>query len=107
MDYSRRLCPGGIKPPAYPREPDSREAKNRPLMDLAEYTQRLAQQARAAARLLATAPTGQKNDWLRRAADALERNTANLIEANAQDVQLAQSHELTGAQVDRLRLTPA
>lgn len=76
-------------------------------MNVAEYTHRLGQQARAAARLLAAAPTLRKDDWLRRAADALVQRRDELLHANAQDLALAQTHELTPAQVDRLRLTPA
>jgi glutamate-5-semialdehyde dehydrogenase len=76
-------------------------------MDLAEYTDRLGRQARAASRMLATAPTRHKDDWLRRAADTLEQRRDEIIEANARDVDQAAAHELTPAQIDRLRLTPA
>jgi glutamate-5-semialdehyde dehydrogenase len=75
-------------------------------MELTAYTQLLGRQARAAACLLAAVPTRQKDDWLRRSAAALEQHQDELLQANAGDVALAQSHELTPAQVDRLRQTP-
>src|SRR5262249_39220357 len=75
-------------------------------MDLATYTEELGRRARAASRLLATARGAAKNDWLLRAAAALERHGDAILQANARDVELAPSFELTAAQVDRLRLTP-
>jgi glutamate-5-semialdehyde dehydrogenase len=75
-------------------------------MDLLAYCQELGRRARAAARLLATATGARKNDWLRRAAQALETQTAPLLEANARDVAAARAAALMAAQIDRLRLTP-
>ncbi len=74
-------------------------------MDLQTYCEDLARNARRSARTLATATGARKNDWLRRAADALVRRTAEVFDANALDVGQAAAHGLTPAQVDRLRLT--
>jgi glutamate-5-semialdehyde dehydrogenase len=76
-------------------------------MDLPAYCHDLGRKARAAARLLATATGDQKDRWLRRAAAALEKRTAELLEANALDVGQAAAFGLSSAQVDRLRLTDA
>ncbi len=74
-------------------------------MDLLAYCHDLGHKARAAARLLATADGGRKDRWLRLAADALEKRSAELLEANALDVGQAAALGLSAAQVDRLRLT--
>jgi glutamate-5-semialdehyde dehydrogenase len=75
-------------------------------MDQSSYCEAIAQRARAASRLLATARGAAKNRWLRRAADALEARSADLLQANSNDVVAAGAAGLTSAQVDRLRLTP-
>lgn len=72
--------------------------------DLIAYTRKVAAQARAASRKLVTATGGQKNDWLRRSADAIRRRSAELIAENARDLERAPEFGLTDAQVDRLRL---
>jgi glutamate-5-semialdehyde dehydrogenase len=74
--------------------------------ELSAYCADLARRARAAARLLATAPGRQKDHWLTRAAAALEERTPEILDANARDVAAAQDNGLSAAQVDRLRLTP-
>jgi glutamate-5-semialdehyde dehydrogenase len=74
-------------------------------MDLHAYCEDLGRRARAAARTLATAKGQRKNDWLRRSADALEARSAELIDANALDLGQAAALGLTGALIDRLRLT--
>src|SRR5690606_23718160 len=66
-----------------------------------------AQRARAAARRLAVLDTGVKNRALHVMADALEANTARILEANAIDVDQAKARGVTGALIDRLTLTPA
>jgi glutamate-5-semialdehyde dehydrogenase len=76
-------------------------------MDLATYTEDLGRRARAAARPLATARGAVRNRWLLLAAAELEKRTDDLLQANARDVEQASSFELSAAQVDRLRLTPA
>src|SRR6266545_4323811 len=74
-------------------------------MDLLAYCHDLGHKGRNAARLLATADGGRKDRWLRLAADALEKRSAELLEANALDVGQATALGLSAAQVDRLRLT--
>jgi glutamate-5-semialdehyde dehydrogenase len=78
--------------------------------DLAAYCDDLARQAREASRILATAGRAQKDRWLERVADDLERRADEVLAANEQDVAAAQKRleegTLTSAQVDRLRLTP-
>jgi len=75
--------------------------------DLPAYCLDLCRRARTAARRLAAAPSAAKDRWLRHAADAVERRTPLLLEANARDVAGADEHGLNAAAVDRLRLTPA
>jgi glutamate-5-semialdehyde dehydrogenase len=48
----------------------------------------------------------QKNQWLHEVATALEDRLARLLDANARDLQAARESGLTGATLDRLRLTP-
>lgn len=62
--------------------------------------------ARAAAAALRVLPTEAKNRALSALADALEAETAGLLEANAGDVSEAQAAGQWPALVDRLRLTP-
>lgn len=73
-------------------------------MDLLLYCTQLAQQARAASRILATASTQLKNRWLNLAADALLDRQAAILNANEQDLSAAA--DLTPAMRDRLKLTP-
>jgi glutamate-5-semialdehyde dehydrogenase len=56
---------------------------------------------------LATASTAAKNRWLSDTAASLESKTAELLAANARDIDRAAEFNLTPAQIDRLRLTPA
>ena len=74
--------------------------------DLQSYCDELASRARKAARQLATARGGLKNQWLSTAAAALEAHTQEILQANARDLAAAGEHGLTAAQVDRLQLTP-
>src|SRR5205807_4925860 len=55
----------------------------------------------------ATVSTADKNRWLLAAADALEARSAELLDANARDVDAAPGYGLNAAAIDRLRLTPA
>src|SRR5262249_24902737 len=75
-------------------------------MTLSTHCEDLARRARQASRLLATAAGAPKNRWLLHSADALEKRTAAILEANARDVAAAAQAGLPAAQVDRLRLTP-
>ena len=73
--------------------------------DLANYARQVASRARQAARQLAVATGGQKNDWLARSARLIRERTATLLEANEQDCAAAKKAGLSSALIDRLRLT--
>ncbi|HLJ92073.1 MAG TPA: glutamate-5-semialdehyde dehydrogenase [Gemmataceae bacterium] len=74
--------------------------------DLPAYCEGLARRARAASRLLGTARGTQKNHWLHAVATALGERSDEILEANQADVAWAAELGLSGAAVDRLRLTP-
>jgi glutamate-5-semialdehyde dehydrogenase len=67
----------------------------------------LGQRAKSAARVLALAPTAAKDDGLRAAADLLVEKAPEVVAANSQDVERAESAGETSTVVDRLRLTTA
>ncbi len=67
----------------------------------------LGQQARAASRLLARANTQAKNAALLSIHDALHAGQADILAANAVDMQLGRDRGLDPALLDRLELTPA
>ncbi len=69
------------------------------------YAEDLARRARAAARLLAPIIGERKNRWLFHAADALEKRSGEILDANTRDIAAAQA-DLSAANFDRLRLTP-
>jgi glutamate-5-semialdehyde dehydrogenase len=60
--------------------------------------------ARDASRALAALPTGTKDAALHAIADALEARTAEILEANARDMQAGRANGLDGALLDRLAL---
>jgi glutamate-5-semialdehyde dehydrogenase len=61
--------------------------------------------ARAAARLLALAPTAQKNAALKAMAAAIRARSNEILAANAADVRAAEAKQLKPSFVDRLLLT--
>ena len=67
--------------------------------------QDLGTRARAASRLVAKADSATKNKALTLTAEAIERDCARLLEANAQDVAAARAATLDSAAIDRLTLT--
>ncbi len=73
--------------------------------DLAEYCLDTARRAKQAAADLMRVSGGQKNDWLCQAARALRERMDDLEAANQKDLDAAPGYGLTGAQIDRLRLT--
>lgn len=75
--------------------------------DVLAYMQELGQSARAASRVLASAPTAQKNQALLATAQALEAASGQLLAANAKDMQAGRDSGLDDAMLDRLELTPA
>ncbi len=74
--------------------------------NIAEYTQTLGLQAKAASALMAKASTATKNATLRRLAALLRANVAELATDNALDLARAQANGLAEPMVDRLKLTP-
>ena len=73
-------------------------------MNLNEQMTQLAKQAKAASRELAKLATREKNDCLLAMADALERNSAAIKEANALDMEIGAKLNLSAAMLDRLKL---
>ncbi|HEY6001294.1 MAG TPA: glutamate-5-semialdehyde dehydrogenase [Anaeromyxobacter sp.] len=67
---------------------------------------KLAEAAREASRALACAPTRQKDDALRAAADALLRRQKRILAENARDLAAARLAKEPGAFLDRLALDP-
>jgi glutamate-5-semialdehyde dehydrogenase len=68
--------------------------------------QQLGERAREAYRALSESTSEQRVEALRKAADALRIEQANLLDANQYDMQAAEQKGLTGAMLDRLKLTP-
>lgn len=68
---------------------------------------RMGSAARAAAVVLASAPTELKTSALRNAADAIHANVADILAANADDLARARASGLADALIDRLTLTAA
>lgn len=65
----------------------------------------LGRRAKAAAQVLRSVDTGQKNRALLRLAELILQSTTSILAANAQDVQHGQARGLSAAMVDRLLLT--
>ena len=74
------------------------------MSDIADEMLKLAQDARAAARVIANAPTQQKNAALEYATEALMRERSALEAANAEDLARGKEKGLAGPLLDRLRL---
>jgi len=75
--------------------------------NLAALMTRLAQDARAAAKVLALAPAEQKDRALAAMERAIRAHCAEILKANAEDVAEARASGATSAFVDRLTLTEA
>jgi glutamate-5-semialdehyde dehydrogenase len=74
-------------------------------MDIQTYMHGVGRQARAASRIVAQADTRTKNRALEAIADAVLRNPAALLDANARDVAGARAKQLDAAMIDRLTLS--
>ncbi len=72
--------------------------------DLASLVTGIAQRARAASLVLATAPTAAKNDALVRLADAIDGAHDSILAANRRDLTEAASNQLAPAQIERMTL---
>ena len=73
--------------------------------DLAGQIEQMGKKARAAARALALCSKDAKNAALMAMADAIEASGADIIAANAKDLEAAPGYGLNAAAIDRLRLT--
>ncbi|KAB2829491.1 MAG: gamma-glutamyl-phosphate reductase, partial [Candidatus Dadabacteria bacterium] len=73
-------------------------------MDIKRYVNDLALEARAGARALGRATTGQKDEALRRMAEALKKRAGELIKQNRKDIAYAEKKGLSRALIDRLSL---
>ena len=76
-------------------------------MSSREAVHQAAHNARAAARVLRTLSTAQKNDALSSIASALISHSAAIVAANVQDVAAAKSQGIGEAMIDRLTITHA
>jgi len=74
--------------------------------DLADYSQTLGKQAKAASAQMARASAATKNVALRKLAALLRANVAALQRDNALDLERARAAGLAAPMVDRLKLTP-
>src|SRR5947209_20322506 len=74
-------------------------------MDIQSYMVGVGRQARAAARLIARADTRTKDRALTLTADAIERDAARLLAANALDLAAAHEKKLDAPLIDRLTLS--
>ena len=74
-------------------------------MSVADYMQQLGAQAKAASKVLATAPTMAKNNALLSTANALNNARSALKTANQKDLSAAEKNGLDEAMLDRLRVT--
>ncbi len=77
-----------------------------PAIDAESLIADMGRRARAAAAILALAPTDQKATALKAAARALRASAATILDANAQDVARGEANGLSGAMIDRLKLDP-
>jgi len=74
-------------------------------MSVADYMQQLGAQAKAASKVLATAPTMAKNNALLSMANALNNARSALKKANQKDLSAAEKNGLAESMLDRLRVT--
>lgn len=73
-------------------------------MDIEAGMKKKAEEARAASRKLSILPTGVKNKALLAMADALEKRSSLILEANEQDLEEARQKGLKRSYLDRLML---
>ncbi|HTJ96837.1 MAG TPA: glutamate-5-semialdehyde dehydrogenase [Rhodocyclaceae bacterium] len=76
------------------------------ISNIAEYMQGVGKAARAASRAIARASTATKNNALLAIAANIKAREAELLAANAKDLEAARANGLEPAMVDRLTLTP-
>ena len=76
-------------------------------MDIQSYMHSIGRAARIASRDMAKAESGAKNQALIAMAEAVERQSERLLEANAKDLQAAAAKNLEAPMIDRLTLSRA
>lgn len=74
--------------------------------DVKAHIRKLGEHARSAASSVAVASSQQKNDALHGMADAIDAASAELLAANARDLEAARIKGIDAALLDRLELTP-
>ncbi|MBQ9724959.1 MAG: gamma-glutamyl-phosphate reductase, partial [Neisseriaceae bacterium] len=74
-------------------------------MNITQYIQTLAKDAKNAASIMATASTGQKNVALNHIADLLLQHKNDLLQANEQDMANATAKNLDAPLLDRLQIS--
>lgn len=77
------------------------------VLDVKDYMAELGRNARAAARVIAAAPTAVKNQALLAIAAALDNSRIILVSENQKDVAAARANGLDAAMIDRLVVKPA
>jgi len=77
------------------------------VLNVKDYMAELGRNARAAARVIAAAPTAVKNQALLAIADALNNSRIILVSENQKDVAAAKANGLDAAMIDRLVVKPA
>lgn len=75
--------------------------------EVQRYMQGVGARARAAARVIARATTGEKNAALFALASIIEAEADTILEANAADLRAARDRKLEESLVDRLELNPS
>ncbi len=75
-------------------------------MSIESEIREIAKNARSAAIVLATIPTDQKNDLLRKLAVAVDKRSSEIYSENRKDLDLAVQKGLSAAMVDRLTIKP-
>ena len=74
--------------------------------EIRDWMDNTGRDARAAAQVIARAPTGAKNRALQAMAQRIENDREQILEANAADLEAANATGLSSALLDRLELTP-
>jgi len=78
-----------------------------PMSDVPAYCRRLGESARRAGLAMAAVSGAQRDTALRAVADALDAATADVVAANAKDLEAAPGYGLSEAMIDRLRIDAA
>jgi len=76
-------------------------------LDIKQYMTQLGEQARAASRVLARAPTRDKNAALVAIAEAIDADRERILAENRKDLDAGRAKGLDAALLDRLELNPA